>query len=84
MTRAVLVFFAGGLGCVARYLVGLAIGQRSFPYGTLIVNVIGSPPVDRSFTTEGQWSVEEIDKQLAPFYDERKPVQDGFAMPFSQ
>ena len=57
-------------------------GQVFVVYGG-IVNVIGSPPVDRSFTTEGQWSVEEIDKQLAPFYDERKPVQDGFAMPFS-
>jgi CrcB protein len=39
-----LIFVAGGLGTVARYLVGLwardALGTM-FPYGTLIVNVVG-------------------------------------------
>jgi fluoride exporter len=40
--RILLVFGAGGAGCVARYLVQLAIGQRSFPYATLIVNLVGS------------------------------------------
>ena len=29
-------------------------------------------------------SVGEIQQQLAPFYDERMPVQDSFAMRFSQ
>lgn len=42
MTRVLLVFGAGGLGCVTRYLVNLAVGQRAFPYATLAVNVIGS------------------------------------------
>src|SRR6476620_7493139 len=42
MLRVLLVFVAGGLGCVARYLVALWIGPRSFPYATLIVNVVGS------------------------------------------
>ena len=27
---------------MARYLVGLAVGRRDFPYGTLIVNLVGS------------------------------------------
>jgi NAD(P)-dependent dehydrogenase (short-subunit alcohol dehydrogenase family) len=58
-------------------------GQVFVVYGG-IVNVIGSPPVDHSFTTDGLWGVEEIQRQLGPFYDERMPVQDGFAMPFSQ
>jgi NAD(P)-dependent dehydrogenase (short-subunit alcohol dehydrogenase family) len=58
-------------------------GQVFVVYGGM-VNVIGSPPVDRSFTTDGPWAVEEIQRQLGPFYDERMPVQDGFAMPFSQ
>lgn len=42
MQRALLVFGAGGAGCLARYLVGLAVGPREFPLPTLIVNVIGS------------------------------------------
>jgi CrcB protein len=33
---------AGGAGCGVRYLVGLWIGARPFPYGTLIVNLVGS------------------------------------------
>lgn len=42
MQRALIVFTAGGAGCVARYLVGLALGRREFPYATLIVNLVGS------------------------------------------
>jgi CrcB protein len=44
MERFLVVYFAGGLGCLTRYLVALWAGQRfgtSFPYGTLIVNVTG-------------------------------------------
>ena len=37
-----IVFGAGGSGCVARYLVGLAVGRREFPYATLAVNLLGS------------------------------------------
>jgi CrcB protein len=40
--RVLIVFGAGGLGCVARYLVALAIGRRGFPFATLIVNILGS------------------------------------------
>lgn len=42
MERVLIVFGSGGAGCVARYLVALAIGPRAFPYATLIVNVVGS------------------------------------------
>ena len=42
MERVLIVFGAGGAGCVARYLVALAIGRRGFPYATLIVNLVGS------------------------------------------
>lgn len=45
MTRTLIVFAAGGTGCVARYWLSLWAGDRfgtTFPYGTLIVNVIGS------------------------------------------
>jgi CrcB protein len=40
--RVLIVFGAGGAGCVARYLVGVAVGRRDFPYATLIVNLVGS------------------------------------------
>src|SRR5262245_31404515 len=42
MVRFLLVCGAGGIGCGTRYLIGLWVGSRSFPYATLIVNVIGS------------------------------------------
>lgn len=41
MQRVLIVFVAGGMGCVVRYLVNLAIGQRSFPFATLTVNLAG-------------------------------------------
>jgi CrcB protein len=40
--RVLIIFGAGGAGCVIRYLVALAVGRRGFPFATLIVNVIGS------------------------------------------
>ena len=42
MGRVLIVFGAGGLGCAARYLIALWIGPRSFPYATLVVNIVGS------------------------------------------
>jgi CrcB protein len=44
MARFFLICCAGALGTGARYLVGLWAGKTlgtSFPYGTLIVNVVG-------------------------------------------
>jgi CrcB protein len=44
LLRVLLVGFAGALGSIARYLVGLWAGRTLpswFPYGTLIVNVVG-------------------------------------------
>lgn len=42
MTRLLIVCGAGALGCGTRYLVGVWLGQRSFPYATLLVNLAGS------------------------------------------
>lgn len=45
MLRIGIVFGVGGLGCVARYLVGVGANAKlgtDFPYGTLIVNILGS------------------------------------------
>ncbi|WP_298644679.1 fluoride efflux transporter CrcB [uncultured Cardiobacterium sp.] len=39
--HCVLLFLGGGLGSVARYLLGLALPARTFPLGTFCVNVLG-------------------------------------------
>jgi len=51
MGRALIVFFAGGAGSLARYLVGLLIGSRPFPYATLVVNLVGSFLIGLVFET---------------------------------
>ena len=40
--RALLVALAGAAGALARYGIGLAVGMRSFPWGTLAINLTGS------------------------------------------
>ena len=45
MERFLIVCGAGAAGCGTRYLISLWAGKRfgiSFPYGTLIVNIVGS------------------------------------------
>jgi len=42
MGRFLIVCGAGALGCGTRYLVGLWVGQRAFPWATLAVNLVGS------------------------------------------
>jgi CrcB protein len=73
VARVLIVFGAGGLGCVTRYLVGLWTGERfgtAFPYGTLIVNIIGS------FLTA---LIIEISLRVASFPDElRLALVTGF------
>jgi CrcB protein len=44
MTRVLLIGLAGALGTLSRYFVGVFAGRAlgaGFPYGTLIVNVLG-------------------------------------------
>ena len=40
--RMLLVGIAGAAGAMSRYGIGQAIGVRSFPWATLLINVIGS------------------------------------------
>ena len=42
MERLLIVCGAGAIGCGARYLVTQWLGPRSFPYATLVVNLVGS------------------------------------------
>jgi CrcB protein len=58
--RIALVGLAGALGALSRYAIGVGIGVRSFPFATLLINVVGSavlgwvlagPGADRWSTT---------------------------------
>lgn len=40
--QAVLVAVAGAAGALSRYGIGSAVGERSFPWATLAINVSGS------------------------------------------
>lgn len=40
--NALLVFIGGGLGSVLRYLASKYLNNLNFPYGTFMVNVLGS------------------------------------------
>ncbi|WP_339763318.1 fluoride efflux transporter CrcB [uncultured Hoeflea sp.] len=45
MNSLVLIFIGGGLGAVSRHLSGMAVMRASgpgFPWGTMVVNIIGS------------------------------------------
>ncbi|HBM16233.1 MAG TPA: fluoride efflux transporter CrcB [Lentisphaeria bacterium] len=52
MLTCLLIFIAGGLGSICRYLVSFFIGsfvKTSFPLGTLCVNLLGSFIMGMSF-----------------------------------
>ena len=38
----VLIFLAGGLGSLLRYLIGIVLPSYFFPWTTLVINVLGS------------------------------------------
>ena len=52
-------------------------GQVFVVYGRM-VDVVAGPSVDRHFDVEGAWTPDGVDAVLSPFYDERKPVRDGY------
>lgn len=42
MTKAALIGLFGAAGALTRYGLGLAVGVRSFPWSTLVINLVGS------------------------------------------
>jgi NAD(P)-dependent dehydrogenase (short-subunit alcohol dehydrogenase family) len=52
-------------------------GQVFVVFGRMI-DVVAGPGVDRHFDVEGAWTPDGVDAALSPFYDERKPVRDGY------
>ena len=46
-------------------------------YGRMI-DVVAGPSVDRHFDVDEGWTPEKVDTALTPFYEQRKPVRDGY------
>jgi NAD(P)-dependent dehydrogenase (short-subunit alcohol dehydrogenase family) len=61
---------------------GHVSGQVFVVYGG-IVDVVDAPKVARRFETEGRWEAKALADALGPFYEGRRPVTDGFAVPFA-
>jgi NAD(P)-dependent dehydrogenase (short-subunit alcohol dehydrogenase family) len=56
-------------------------GQVFVAYGSS-VSVVAGLAFDQRFETDGRWTVGDLDSALAPYFDKREPVADGFAMPY--
>jgi NAD(P)-dependent dehydrogenase (short-subunit alcohol dehydrogenase family) len=52
-------------------------GQVFVVYGRMI-DVVAGPSVDRHFDVDDGWTPEKVDTALTPFYEQRKPVRDGY------
>ena len=52
-------------------------GQVFVVYGRMI-DVVAGPNVDRHFDVDDGWTPEKVETALTPFYDQRKPVRDGY------
>jgi 3-oxoacyl-[acyl-carrier protein] reductase len=55
-------------------------GQVFIAWGSR-VSVIAAPQIAQSFDAEGAWTFDGLASALGPFFDQREPVRDGFAMP---
>lgn len=54
-------------------------GQVFIVYAKMI-SVLSAPPVDRRFDSDQPWTPDSVAETLIPFYDQREPVADGFAV----
>ena len=44
------------------------------------VSVIAAPQVARTFEAEGAWMADALAGAIGPFFEQRQPIRDGFAM----
>jgi NAD(P)-dependent dehydrogenase (short-subunit alcohol dehydrogenase family) len=52
-------------------------GQVFVVYGRMI-DVVAGPSVDRRFEVDGQWTPDAVEASLASFFEDRKPLRDGY------
>ncbi len=52
-------------------------GQVFVVWGRQII-VLQGPSTDRQFETSAEWTPENVDESLSPFYEGRAPIRDGF------
>jgi NAD(P)-dependent dehydrogenase (short-subunit alcohol dehydrogenase family) len=52
-------------------------GQVFVVYGRMI-DVVAGPSVDRRFEVDGHWTPDAVEAVLTSFYEERKPLRDGY------
>ena len=51
-------------------------GQLFIVYGGM-VSLVAGPSIDHRFDTEGRWETESLAATLAPFFGNRRPIEDG-------
>ncbi len=56
-------------------------GQVFMVYGGLVA-VVDGPTVAQRFESPGRWEVGALAEQLVPFFERRRPIEDGFTGPF--
>jgi 3-oxoacyl-[acyl-carrier protein] reductase len=56
-------------------------GQVFIVHGGM-VSVLASPTVAQRFDIGETWTPERLSETLAPFYEARTPIRDGFVMPY--
>jgi NAD(P)-dependent dehydrogenase (short-subunit alcohol dehydrogenase family) len=52
-------------------------GQVFVVYGRMI-DVVAGPRVDRRFEVDDHWTPDSVEVALDPFYEDRKPLRDGY------
>ena len=54
-------------------------GQVFVIYGSK-ATIVTAPQMGESFETDGRWTVEGLAGAMGPYFEKRKPLQDGFAV----
>lgn len=51
-------------------------GEVFLVWGSMVA-VLGAPGIDRRVDTDGRWTVADLARELDPFFDKRRPIDDG-------
>ncbi|MFP6627311.1 MAG: SDR family oxidoreductase [Deltaproteobacteria bacterium] len=67
------------VGYLASPLADNISGQVIIIYGNY-VTVLTRPGTEDQFETDGAWSIDSINEKLSPYFADKQPVTDGFAV----